>query len=228
MVDSNNDRNKRIQENFEKILPQLWDIARSNEDKLKLDYLAIMHKKLIEEIKMQISAPSFDTWFSDLTIEDLKDDNRIIFGTNTTLVKEWLEQRYMSLIEKSLRTVTNSNFKVSFVLRKNENSDCKNEKPYTIEQCIVCNCIDFQSKNIELPIGIKGIVSMTVKGLICTNCGEEYYSETIKKVVRLFKQREAELESNPLHFGAVKEPNPFDLQNEEYKRLSMESMREDD
>jgi chromosomal replication initiation ATPase DnaA len=182
MVKDFDDKSQKIQKQFEEILPTLWDKAKANEAKLKTEYLSGLHTKLLEEIKSQISTPSFETWFSDLTIEDLTEDNTIIFGTNTNWVKEWLEQRYMRLIEQSLRTVTKSDFKAFVVLKELANNISKNEKPYTVEHCVICNCRDIQSKDIEIPLGIQGVVNMTVEGFVCRVCDNKYYSERIKRI----------------------------------------------
>ncbi|UUZ84037.1 hypothetical protein LJK88_09885 [Paenibacillus sp. P26] len=227
MTDNNNEKvknDKNIIEKFEEILPQLWDKAKSNEIKLKSEYLTTLHTKLLKEIKTQISTPSFDTWFSGLSIEDLKDDNSIIFGTKTTMVKEWLEERYMSLIKKSLKTVTNIEFEVSFVLRTTEKSNRRNEDIDTIKQCVNCNCQDLTRKNIELPLGIQGIVSMTVEGLVCTNCGKEYYSDNIKRIIQLFKQREHERQIGQLE---VTKAIPFHMMSEKDQKESIDALLED-
>lgn len=217
MVKDDDDKGQKIQKQFEEILPRLWSKARENEAKMKSEYLSTLHTKLLEEIKTQISTPSFETWFSGLSIEDVKDDNSIIFGTTTTIAKEWIEQVYITLIEKSLKFVTNTDFKAYFVIRVKEKSDCEYEKPFTIDQCVICKCKDFQSKNIEIPLGIQGIVSMTVEGFKCRKCGEEYYSDTIKRVIQLFKQREYEQQIKPMH-----------LQSEEYRKSSAKAARDDD
>ncbi|WP_219834779.1 DnaA N-terminal domain-containing protein [Paenibacillus sp. R14(2021)] len=191
MTENSEERKKRVLENFEKHLPQIWEKARQNEERLKTEYQQNLLAKLLEEIRTKISRPSFDAWFSKLSIEEL-DDNSITLGTNLTIVMEWLETRYKSLIEKSLENITNSNsnFKVSFILR--EYSGNKNVESFVVKECTACGCQDFSQKLIEVPVNVGGILSMNVDGLVCTNCGLEYYDDSLKRVVRLFQQRQHE------------------------------------
>ena len=63
MVEDNKERSKRINENFESILPRLWDKAMENELKLKSEYLSKLQSKLLEVIRSQIPKDHFDWWF---------------------------------------------------------------------------------------------------------------------------------------------------------------------
>jgi hypothetical protein len=116
MADNYNDRSKNIQENFEKILPQLWEKARANEEKLKSEYMKTLLSKLLDDVRSHISKPAFDTWFSGFSIEGLNIDESIVFGTNSKMKMEWIEQRYSKMLKATIKSITNADFKVSFIV----------------------------------------------------------------------------------------------------------------
>lgn len=211
MTEDKNERLKKAEENFEKLLPQLWDKAKENEIELKSEYIKTLQTKLLNEIKLQIPEPSYQMWFSTLTIIDIIDglevvfeakptiDLEIVFGTNTTIGKEWLEVHYESMIRTILKTITNVDYKASFVLRSKEDRNRIGDNLFEIEECFGCGCQSLLRKNIEIPFEVLNIVSLTVVGLQCPDCGEEYYSDTINEVISLFKRREHERQIKPTH-----------------------------
>ncbi|MFC5403920.1 DnaA N-terminal domain-containing protein [Cohnella soli] len=95
MTENNEERRKRVEEQFKKHFPRILEKARQNEERLKTEYQRSLLTRLLEDIRNKISEPSFDAWFSELSIED-SDDNSVIFGTNLTLVLEWLKRRRMT------------------------------------------------------------------------------------------------------------------------------------
>lgn len=54
---------------------------------------------------------------------------------------------------------------------------------FTIEQCVMCGCKDVPNKTLEIPVNVHGIVSVSVKGAKCSQCGEEYYDMKDTKAI---------------------------------------------
>lgn len=73
----------------------------------------IVWEKALDEMKKQISTPSFNTWLKNTKAEYL-DGVYLIYSPNN-FTTEWLYQRYSPLIIQTLEGLTGeSNFKVEF------------------------------------------------------------------------------------------------------------------
>ncbi|MEK4476294.1 hypothetical protein NSQ91_23920 [Paenibacillus sp. FSL R7-0048] len=126
-MESKEERSKRILENFESILSQLWQKSRENDETLKIEYMNTLHTKLLGVIRNQLTIPAFYTYFTGFSIEDISSDVSIIFGTNTTLKKEILESEYLSLLKTVLTSITGVYYKISIVVND------KNVVPESLE-----------------------------------------------------------------------------------------------
>jgi len=111
-----------------------------------------------------------------------------------------------------------------FVTRlRTESANKGSEEVFTIEQCVMCGCRDVPNKTLDIPVNIKGIVSVNVSGAQCSNpnCLESYYDsddiEIIRDMKKLLKQREHHRQIKPLH-----------LQSKEYRETSARAMRDED
>lgn len=146
MTESKDERSKRIHEEFERRLPEIWKKARINAHLMVKEYVA------------------------------------------------------------RLRT---------------ESSTKRSEELFTIEECVLCGCTDVPNKNLELPIGVGGLVSVTVQGAQCIQCGESYYDsediEGIRELKKLSKQREYERQIKVIR-----------LQSKEYRESSARASRDED
>ncbi|NLJ72133.1 MAG: chromosomal replication initiator protein DnaA [Syntrophomonadaceae bacterium] len=77
-----------------------------------LDYPVIWHK-VLNEIKAEIGATSFDIWFSTVKYNTYQNDKVYITVPNS-LTKEWIEARYLETILTKFRTLTNQNMQIIF------------------------------------------------------------------------------------------------------------------
>ncbi len=69
--------------------------------------------KILEQVKQEISASNFKTWFSKIELEDLTDDSLII-KVPSAFIKEQLSIRYQPILEKSAEQVTGKILKISY------------------------------------------------------------------------------------------------------------------
>gem|GEM_PF-5455236 len=60
---------------------------------------------------------------------------------------------------------------------------------FLIEECVMCGSSDVPNKIIELPVEVGGIVSVTIKGAQCTQCGEKYYDSDDTNAIRQMKEQ---------------------------------------
>ena len=59
---------------------------------------------MLSSLELQVSRPIFRTWLKD-TVGLSLEDNRIVVGTPSAFVAEWLEKRMSALIESALSQV---------------------------------------------------------------------------------------------------------------------------
>ncbi|MCM3635302.1 hypothetical protein [Paenibacillus camelliae] len=75
---------------------------------------SILQNQLLNLLKQSLTKSEFMEWFSELNIEELTNDNRIIFGTSDKEKKEYLEVRYFSLLKSKLRELTGHDYELHF------------------------------------------------------------------------------------------------------------------
>lgn len=69
-------------------------------------------QETLNKIKEKLSNPSFNTWFSDTKAVNLTDKNVLIIQVPNDFIKDWIESRYIDLIEEIIHTLTYNNWKV--------------------------------------------------------------------------------------------------------------------
>jgi len=74
---------------------------------MSLDYSRVWNK-VLSTIREETDSTSFDIWFSMVKFHSIKKDNAYIIVPNT-LTKDWIESRYLNIIQNKFREMTNSN-----------------------------------------------------------------------------------------------------------------------
>ena len=76
-------------------------------------------QKVLEVIKRDVTAPTFNMWFqtSELISEI---DDRIVVSVPSEFAKDWLQSKYYSTIQKILHDITDRNIDVTFIIRQAE------------------------------------------------------------------------------------------------------------
>jgi chromosomal replication initiation ATPase DnaA len=95
------------------------------EGKIKSLYIKSLQNCLLNQIRSQISKPSFTTWFENFSIVDLVHKKSIVFATDTLLKKEWIENRYKSLVLDALIKIEDADYDTVtfFVIEDSGKSD---------------------------------------------------------------------------------------------------------
>lgn len=79
--------------------------------------------KLKELLKNEVSTISFDTWIAPLGIESINDDN-IVFTATSDFQKDFIENKFNSLIFNTLRYITNREWTFSVIdISQKDSSD---------------------------------------------------------------------------------------------------------
>ncbi|HHW13545.1 MAG TPA: chromosomal replication initiator protein DnaA [Firmicutes bacterium] len=74
-----------------------------------------MWQQTLDLVATQVPRPSFETWLSETSPLTLRADTLLVSVPNQ-LVRDWLQTRYLSLLEQSLATVVGEEWSISFVL----------------------------------------------------------------------------------------------------------------
>lgn len=70
----------------------------------------------LQVISKKISKPAYETWFTNIEIEI--DDDVITLKTKNDFSRDWLENRYKSLIFEAIRAVAGQTFEIEFESRE--------------------------------------------------------------------------------------------------------------
>ena len=68
-----------------------------------------------EELRYQLAKPSYETWVKNTSLQSV-DGNTFRIGVPSKLAKDWLEDRFASLIQETLQAVTGNEAEVDFVV----------------------------------------------------------------------------------------------------------------
>lgn len=191
MSENNEDRSMRIHKQFESILPQLWEKARTHHEELKSAYIKNLLTKLHGHIQSLVSAPLYETYFKGLNIQELTDDYKIVFGTESKMNMKWLDQRYSSMLIEALKIITGDDYTISFEV--NDMTKGKAEKP-KVKKCVFCGSDDVPNVSLSILLRSDNALNITVTtmGAKCSGCKEEYYSmkdtDAIIRIERLLKE----------------------------------------
>ncbi|MDI3548523.1 MAG: chromosomal replication initiator protein [Halanaerobiales bacterium] len=86
-------------------------------------------QETLNKIKEKVSNPSFKTWFSDTEPLNLTDDNEFIIKVPNDFIKDWLESRYIKLIEEIIYNLTTNKYQVLLLtpeaIKMEENNQLK-------------------------------------------------------------------------------------------------------
>ena len=80
-------------------------------------------EKIKELLQPEVTKISYDTWIVPLSIKSIEGDH-IVFTANSEFQKDFLENKYRSLIFNTLRYITNKDWTFSVIdLSKEDNDD---------------------------------------------------------------------------------------------------------
>lgn len=80
-------------------------------------------KEILESIRLSVSTPTFNTWFSQTHLVSLRDDGQRYLaeiGCNSIFVRDTIENRYFSLIQELLSTALEKPCDIIFVIKQAE------------------------------------------------------------------------------------------------------------
>jgi len=73
-------------------------------------------ENILADIKNNINLPTFKTWFETISPRDLK-KNTLTVSVGSDFAKEWLESRYLSLLNSSTKKFAGDNTTIKIITR---------------------------------------------------------------------------------------------------------------
>ncbi len=102
--------------------------------------------KALSVLKKSLSVPTFETWFKPVELAS-ETDETVVLKMPSEFAKEWLETKYLSLIESTLSDIRKKPTKVEFIVEKKKAApapkitvgDLTLNKSYTFDHFVVGN-----------------------------------------------------------------------------------------
>ncbi|PRO64340.1 chromosomal replication initiator protein DnaA [Alkalicoccus urumqiensis] len=86
-----------------------------------MENLHDLWQQALEKIEEKVSKPSFDTWFKDTEADAIdQSSNTITIVAPNEFARDWLENRYFTIITETLQELTGAELEAKFVLPKEE------------------------------------------------------------------------------------------------------------
>lgn len=80
--------------------------------------------QVLSKIEQKVSKPSFDTWFKYTVVDSIdQGSNTITVIAPNEFARDWLENRYFSILTETLYELTGAELEARFILPKDEGSD---------------------------------------------------------------------------------------------------------
>jgi chromosomal replication initiator protein len=84
-----------------------------------MENITDLWNKVLGEIKIKLSKPSFETWLKSTIAHSLQEDTLVVTAPNE-FARDWLESRYSTLIAKTLQELTGAELTVKFIIPQNQ------------------------------------------------------------------------------------------------------------
>ncbi len=83
---------------------------------------------VLTNINLSISQANFNTWFKDMALKEIKNNDTAVIAVPSEFVKKWILEKFNSLILKYLMAVVPEIRKIEYVVEKIDTSNFKIEK----------------------------------------------------------------------------------------------------
>ena len=92
-----------------------------------LENISDLWESILANVEKKVSKPSFDTWLKATKAHSLQGDSLVVTAPNE-FARDWLEERYSTLISGALYEITGEEFSVKFIIPQSE-SEKENDLP---------------------------------------------------------------------------------------------------
>lgn len=92
-----------------------------------LENISDLWDSILANVEQKVSKPSFDTWLKATKAHSLQGDSLVVTAPNE-FARDWLEERYSTLITGALYEITGEEFSVKFIIPQSE-SEKENDLP---------------------------------------------------------------------------------------------------
>ncbi|PWA06696.1 chromosomal replication initiator protein DnaA [Pueribacillus theae] len=94
-----------------------------------MENISDLWDRALEEIEKRVSKPSFETWLKSTKAHAIENDLLIVAAPNE-FARDWLENRYTSLIAEIIQEITGSTLEIKFITpQQNSDEEIEVKKP---------------------------------------------------------------------------------------------------
>ncbi len=97
--------------------------------------------QVLDSIRKEIGETSFDIWFSMIKYNSYHDD-QVFLNVPNSLIKDWIESRYLNLMNTNFRALTNQNINIVLIAEDEEKTPANYSQlnpRYTFDSFVVGN-----------------------------------------------------------------------------------------
>ena len=97
--------------------------------------------QVLDSIRKEIGETSFDIWFSMIKYNSYHDD-QVFLNVPNSLIKDWIESRYLNLMNTNFRALTNQNINIVIIAEDEEKTPANYSQlnpRYTFDSFVVGN-----------------------------------------------------------------------------------------
>ncbi|RSL29795.1 chromosomal replication initiator protein DnaA [Salibacterium salarium] len=110
-----------------------------------MENITDLWNQTLSVIQKKVSKPSFETWLKSTKATELQDDTIIITAPNE-FARDWLENRYSTLISDTLQDITGAELYVKFII-----PDTGEENDISVEQEIKKTPVQSENQSDDIP-----------------------------------------------------------------------------
>lgn len=95
---------------------------------MEMSSASVLWSKACSHLQASLHNDVYSRWIAVIDALELTDD-RLTLGVDNDFYQSWLEENYLPLIEKALRSVTDTDYKISFTVKPQNYEDVPVEPP---------------------------------------------------------------------------------------------------
>ncbi|MDQ0297626.1 chromosomal replication initiator protein [Salibacterium salarium] len=110
-----------------------------------MENITDLWNQTLSVIQKKVSKPSFETWLKSTKATELQDDTIIITAPNE-FARDWLENRYSTLISDTLQDITGAELYVKFII-----PDTEEQNDISVEQEVKKTPVPSENQSDDIP-----------------------------------------------------------------------------
>lgn len=86
-------------------------------------------QKVLNQLKTQLSKPTFEMWFKNTSVID-DSENCLKIGVPSEFARDWIQTRYCSLVNSTVNSITGKDIEIDYIVVEQDHKNSKVEQKY--------------------------------------------------------------------------------------------------